>query len=72
MKHLFTLLAIALLGAFILAPLSPAQAGDEAGGAATLSSRLVARDHRVQHLKKFLVSYNSPLASEAGKEADHK
>ncbi len=73
MKHLFAILAIALFGALFLAPLTPAFAGDEAGGAATLSSRLVVADQRVQHLKKFLASYHSPLASEAGhfvQEAD--
>ncbi len=65
MKHLFVILAIALFGAILLAPLKPAQAGDVAGAAATLSSRLVEKDHRVAHLEKFLRTYNSPLAGEA-------
>ena len=65
MKHLFLVFTIAILGAMCMAPIQPAQAGDEAGGAATLSSRLVVRDNRADILQKFLKSYNSPLAEEA-------
>ena len=67
MKHQFSLLAIFLVGAFIWAQFQPAFAvGKEAEPAATLSSQLVEKDKRVDHLRKFLLSYDSPLASEAG------
>jgi len=67
MKHLFTILAISLVGTFIWAQFQPALAvGKEAESAATLSSALVTKDERVEHLHKFLLSHDSPLASEAG------
>ncbi len=65
MKRLTILIAIILFGAFLFAP-QPAFAIDkEAGSAATLSSQLTSKDERVDHLRKFLASYDSPLATEA-------
>lgn len=67
MKHLFAILTIFLIGAILIAPFQLVRAIEqEAGAAATLSSTLVTRDHRVDHLRKFLQSHESPLATEAG------